>query len=102
MHRSKDEVTATGTPSAQRALPARQGRRERQALRPGHIILVIAALMGVAAPLFCGYFVTSLYQSEVTAIRDRLEIPAHAMSQSTEAIARRTDLTLRRIQDALL
>jgi PAS domain S-box-containing protein len=102
MRRSKGDVTAADTPSAQTVLPVRQRRRGRQPLRPGQIIIVIAALLGVAAPLLCGYFVTSLYQSEVTAIRDRLEIPAHAMSQSTEAIARNADRTLRRIEGALL
>jgi PAS domain S-box-containing protein len=71
-------------------------------MRPGQIVLAIAALLGVATPLLCGYFVTSLYQSEVTAIRDRLEIPARAMAHSTETIARNANRTLRIIQDALL
>jgi PAS domain S-box-containing protein len=101
MRRSRDDVSPAGVPSAPTVSPERQIRRRRRA-GPGQIILAIAALLGVATPLLCGYFVTSLYQSEVTAIRDRLEIPAHAMAHSTEAIARNADRILRRIQSGLL
>jgi PAS domain S-box-containing protein len=78
-----------------------RGRRPVFALRPDQLILLIGALLLIAAPLVCGYFVTSLYQSEVTAIRNRLEIPANAMAHSTSAIARDADSALRNMQTVL-
>jgi PAS domain S-box-containing protein len=66
--------------------------------RPGHIIALIGALLVATAVLGCSYFITSLYQSEVTSIRNRLTIPAHAMAHSADVIARNADVTLRDIQ----
>ncbi len=82
------------------SLSSARGRRPLS-LRPDQLIILIGALLVIAAPLVCGYFITSLYQSEVTAIRNRLEIPAHAMSHSTSAIARNADSALRNIQAVL-
>ncbi|HVA14101.1 MAG TPA: PAS domain-containing protein [Stellaceae bacterium] len=81
--------------------PSREGGPATRALRPGQTIVVIGALVVVTAVMLCGYFVTSLYQSEVSAIRNRLEIPAHAMAHSTQAIALNADAALRHIQAAL-
>ncbi|HEY3918675.1 MAG TPA: PAS domain-containing protein [Stellaceae bacterium] len=55
----------------------------------------------VTVPLVCGYFVSSLYRSEVAAIHSRLEIPAHALAHSTGAITHNADAALRNIQAAL-
>ncbi|HXR86023.1 MAG TPA: PAS domain-containing protein [Stellaceae bacterium] len=76
-------------------------RRPGLSLRPDQLIILIGALLLVTVPLVCGYFVTSLYQSEVAAIRNRLEIPAQAMAHSTGAIARNGDSALRNIQAVL-
>jgi len=78
-----------------------RGRRPALSLRPDQLIVLIGTVLLIAAPLVSGYFITSLYQSEVTAIRNRLEIPAHAMAQSTSAIARNADAALRNIQTML-
>ena len=83
------------------SLSPERGRRPAFTLRPDQLIILIGALLLIAAPLVCGYFVTSLYQSEVTAIRNRLEIPAHAMAHSTSAIARNADSALRNMQTVL-
>jgi PAS domain S-box-containing protein len=82
-------------------LPSPRGRRSARSLRPDQLIVVIGALLLVAAPLVCAYFITSLYQSEIMAIRSRLEIPTHAMAHSTAAIARNADSALRNIQAVL-
>lgn len=76
-------------------------RAKRLAPRPGHIIALIGGLLVVTAVLGCDYFISSLYDSEVTAIRNRLEIPAHAMAHSVDAIARNADAALRNIQATL-
>ncbi|HWE73168.1 MAG TPA: PAS domain-containing protein [Stellaceae bacterium] len=81
-------------------VPAR-GRHSALSLRPDQLILIIGALLLIAAPLVSGYFIATLYQSNVTAIRNRLEIPAYAMSHSTSAIARNADAALRNIQSGL-
>src|SRR5579875_227158 len=73
----------------------------RPGLRPGRVIALIGALLVATAMLGCGYFIASLYQSEVTAIRNRLEIPAQAMAHSFDAIVRNADKTLRGVQSAL-
>ena len=78
-----------------------RGRRPALSLRPDQLIFLIGALLLIAAPLAWGYFAASLYQSEVTGIRNRLEIPAHAMAHSTNAIARNADAALRNIQEVL-
>ena len=58
-------------------------RRIGLSLRPSQTIAIIGALVVVTAVSLCSYFVVSLYDSEVNAIRNRLEIPAHAMAHST-------------------
>jgi PAS domain S-box-containing protein len=88
-------------PNAAIASPVARRRRSLLALRPDQLIILIGALLVGAAPLVCGYFVVSLYHSNVTAIRNRLEIPAHAMAHSTGAIARNADAALRNIQTVL-
>ena len=76
-------------------------RRTGLSLRPSQTIAIIGVLVVVTAVSLCSYFVVSLYDSEVNAIRNRLEIPAHAMAHSTEAIARNADSALRNIQATL-
>jgi PAS domain S-box-containing protein len=76
-------------------------RANRLPPRPAHIIALIGGLLVLTAVLGCGYFIASLYESEVTAIRNRLEIPAHAMAHSVDAIARNADAALRNIQTTL-
>ena len=93
-------MTTPAEPTGASLSPMR-GRRPALSLRPDQLIVLIGALLLLAAPLVSGYFITSLYQSEVTAIRNRLEIPAHAMSHSTSAIARNADSALRNIQSVL-
>ncbi len=93
-------MTSPAEPVGTSPSPLR-GRRPGLSLRPDQLIVLIGALLLIVAPLVCGYFVTSLYQSEVTAIRNRLEIPTHAMAHSTSAIARNADAALRNIQTVL-
>jgi PAS domain S-box-containing protein len=93
-------MTSPAAPVGARLSPARAGRRG-YALRPDQLSILIGALLVITAPLVCGYFITSLYQSEVTALRNRLEIPAHAMAHTTSAIARNADSALRNIQSVL-
>jgi PAS domain S-box-containing protein len=93
-------MTSPAAPVVASLSPTR-GRRSALSLRPDQLILVIGALVLLAAPLVSGYFIATLYQSNVTAIRNRLEIPAHAMAHSTGAIARNADSALRNIQSAL-
>lgn len=87
--------------SALASLSALRQQRKTPAPPPSHIIALIGALLVLTAVFGSGYFITSLYQSEVSAIRNRLEIPAHAMAHSTDAIARNGDAALRNIQAAL-
>src|SRR5215469_9965196 len=95
-----DAMTSPAEPVGAKPSPARS-RRPALSLRPDQLILLIGALLLIMAPLVCGYFVTLLYQSEVSAIRNRLEIPAHALAHSTGAIARNADSALRNVQTVL-
>jgi PAS domain S-box-containing protein len=93
-------MTSSSAPVVASLSPPR-ARRSRWSLRPDQLILVIGALLLVAAPLVSFYFIATLYQSDVSAIRNRLEIPAHAIAHSTGAIARNADSALRNIQSVL-
>lgn len=94
-------MVPTAASSAPASAPSQRQRRKALPPRPSHIIALIGALLVVTAIFGCSYFIISLYQSEVSAIRNRLEIPAHAMAHSTSAIARNADAALRNIQQAL-
>jgi PAS domain S-box-containing protein len=93
-------MTSPAKPVVVRPPPSR-GLRAALSLRPDQLILVISAFLLIATPLVSAYFIATLYQSEITAIRNRLEIPAHAISHSTGAIARNADSALRNIQSVL-
>ncbi len=72
-------------------------------LRPldlSRALMLVGFLIVSAAVVLAAFFITSLYNSELKAIRNRLEIPAHAIAQLTKATARIADLTLVDVQAA--
>ena len=60
-------------------------------------LIAVGAFIVLAALGLAAAFVASLYRLELEAIHNRLEVPAHALTQVMEAIENSTDLTLREI-----
>jgi PAS domain S-box-containing protein len=70
------------------------------ALNLSRVLVLVGFLVVTAAIVLAAFFISSLYDSELKAIRNRLEIPAHAIAQLTQATARIADLALVDIQVA--
>lgn len=65
------------------------------------VLAAVGLLIVVGAVVFAAFFVISLRDLELKAIRNRLEVPAQALAHVLQSIARNTDLTLRDIQAAI-
>ncbi len=65
-----------------------------------HALAMLGVLIIAAIVAFAAFFVTSLRDSEVKAIRNQLQIPASAVAYLTQAVARVSDLALHEVQDA--
>jgi PAS domain S-box-containing protein len=76
-------------------------RGPRRSLRPGHTLAMIGVLVIVTAAALSAYFVVSLYESQVSSVRNRLEIPTEAVAHTAETAASEADLSLRAIQHRL-
>jgi PAS domain S-box-containing protein len=72
------------------------------ALDLGRVLMLVGFLIVSAAVVLAAFFITSLYDSELKAIRNRLEIPAHAIAKLTQATAQAADLTLMDVEAAAL
>jgi len=64
------------------------------------VLAVAGALLVTGAALSAAFFVTSLHESELNAIRNRLEIPAQAIGHVAQSILRITDDALQAVQAA--
>jgi PAS domain S-box-containing protein len=75
-----------------RSLPIAQLRR---------VLALVGLLVIGTTAAFTVFFVTSLYDSELRVIRNRLEIPAHSIAHGLGQIAGNADLTLQAVRAAI-
>ncbi len=93
-------VHAHSPGSARTQSPATIGRSVPIA-KLRRVLALVGLLVVSTAAAFTAFFVISLYDSELRAIRNRLEIPAHAIAQGLQQITGNADLTLRAVQAAI-
>ncbi len=70
------------------------------ALTISRVMIFVGLLIVGAATVLSAFFITSLYDSELKGVRNRLEIPVHAIAQIMQVTERVADLTLTDVQAA--
>ncbi len=65
------------------------------------VVSIIGLLVASGVAIFAVFFVTSLRDSEVKAIREQLQIPVEAMTHEVQQIAKNADLSLQAVQAAM-
>lgn len=66
------------------------------------VLAAVGALIAVSAALSAAFSISSLYDSEVKAIQNRLQIPAQAMARTMQQIAGNIDLSLQAARSIVL
>src|SRR5215469_10939300 len=86
--------------SSSRPMPQRLGviRRFTPAAPLGRMLVLVGLAIVSAAAAFAAFFVISLYDSELNAIRNRLEIPARAMADVAQQLLNDDALALDEVQ----
>lgn len=70
------------------------------ALKLSYVLAIVGFVIVAAGTILAAFFISSLRDSELKAIRNRLEIPAQAVAQIAKSISRVTNLALQDIQEA--
>jgi PAS domain S-box-containing protein len=89
------------SPASSKARPVAALARLLSAPRLSRVLVVVGLLIVSIAAVFAAFFVTSLHDSELKAIRNRLEIPAQAMAHGLQQIASHADLMMQAIRTAI-